>query len=89
MTAGISKKAGNITSPGIISNMVPVRPRLLFVRNQSSLLAFTLPPKWRSGAGLSIVATHVDSPNLRIRPTSMKSSMGYCQVTVETFVDLP
>ena len=58
----------------------------LFCRNQSSLLAFTLPPKWRSGSGLSIVATHVDSPNLRIRPTSNKSSLGYCQVAVETSV---
>ncbi|KAF8575731.1 aspartyl aminopeptidase [Ramaria rubella] len=54
-------------------------------RNQSSLLAFTLPPKWKSGTGLSIVATHVDSPNLRIRPTSKKSKLGYLQVGVETY----
>lgn len=36
-------------------------------RNQGALLAFTLPQKWRPGAGLSIVATHIDSPNLRVR----------------------
>jgi aspartyl aminopeptidase len=36
-------------------------------RNQASLVAFTLPHKWKQGAGLSIVATHVDSPNLRVR----------------------
>ncbi|KAF8492108.1 aspartyl aminopeptidase [Gautieria morchelliformis] len=54
-------------------------------RNQGSLLAFTLPPKWKSGTGLSIVATHVDSPNLRVRPTSKKSNLGYIQVAVETY----
>jgi len=35
-------------------------------RNQSSLLAFTIPKNWRPGAGVSIVGTHVDSPNLRV-----------------------
>jgi hypothetical protein len=29
-------------------------------------LAFTLPPRWLPGTGLSIVATHVDSPNLKV-----------------------
>lgn len=35
-------------------------------RNQSALLAFTIPKGWKQGAGLSIVATHIDSPNLRV-----------------------
>lgn len=35
-------------------------------RNQGALVAFTLPQKWKQGAGLSIVATHVDSPNLKV-----------------------
>ena len=34
--------------------------------NQSALLAFTIPKGWKQGAGLSIVATHIDSPNLRV-----------------------
>lgn len=38
----------------------------LYYSNQSSLVAFTIPPNWKQGAGLSIVATHVDSPNLRV-----------------------
>jgi aspartyl aminopeptidase len=38
----------------------------LYFSNQSSLVAFTIPPNWKPGAGLSIVATHVDSPNLRV-----------------------
>lgn len=37
-----------------------------FTRNQSALLAFIIPQKWKQGAGVSIVATHVDSPNLRV-----------------------
>ncbi|KAI9000915.1 aspartyl aminopeptidase [Trametes punicea] len=54
-------------------------------RNQSALLAFTLPQKWQPGAGVSIVATHVDSPNLRVRPISKRSKAGYLQVGVETY----
>ncbi|EKM80377.1 hypothetical protein AGABI1DRAFT_113568 [Agaricus bisporus var. burnettii JB137-S8] len=56
-----------------------------FTRNQAALVAFTLPKKWAPGAGLSIVATHVDSPNLKIRPISKRSKVGYLQVGVETY----
>ncbi|KAG8218753.1 peptidase M18 [Butyriboletus roseoflavus] len=61
------------------------RGKYYFTRNQSSLLAFTIPPNWKPGAGVSIVATHVDSPNLRVRPVSKKSNVGYLQVGVETY----
>ncbi|KAI0375740.1 aspartyl aminopeptidase [Pilatotrama ljubarskyi] len=54
-------------------------------RNQSALLAFTLPQNWRPGAGVSIVATHVDSPNLRVRPVSKRTKAGYLQVGVELY----
>ncbi|KAF9452453.1 aspartyl aminopeptidase [Macrolepiota fuliginosa MF-IS2] len=56
-----------------------------FTRNQAALVAFTLPNKWRHGSGLSIVATHVDSPNLRIRPISKRTKSGHLQVGVETY----
>jgi len=56
-----------------------------FTRNQSSLVAFTLPKNWKRGAGVSIVGTHVDSPNLRIRPISKRSACGYLQVGIETY----
>ncbi|KAI0321826.1 aspartyl aminopeptidase [Amylostereum chailletii] len=59
--------------------------KVYFTRNQSSLLAFTVPQKWQPGAGVSIVATHVDSPNLRVRPVSKRSKNGYLQVGVETY----
>ncbi|RXW14396.1 hypothetical protein EST38_g11454 [Candolleomyces aberdarensis] len=56
-----------------------------FVRNQAALVAFTLPQTWKQGAGLSIVATHVDSPNLKIRPISKRTKQNYLQVGVETY----
>ncbi|THV08659.1 aspartyl aminopeptidase [Dendrothele bispora CBS 962.96] len=56
-----------------------------FTRNQSTILAFTLPQSWKHGTGLSIVATHIDSPNLRIRPISKRERSGYLQVAVETY----
>ncbi|GLB33702.1 putative peptidase M18 family protein [Lyophyllum shimeji] len=56
-----------------------------FTRNQAALVAFTLPPGWQQGAGLSIVATHVDSPNLKVRPVSKRTNAGYLQVGVETY----
>ncbi|KAF8719143.1 hypothetical protein AX14_011404 [Amanita brunnescens Koide BX004] len=56
-----------------------------FTRNQTALVAFTLPRQWNHGTGLSIVATHVDSPNLRVRPISKKTKSGYMQVGVETY----
>jgi aspartyl aminopeptidase len=61
------------------------RGKYYFTRNQASLLAFTIPPNWKPGTGVSIVATHVDSPNLRVRPVSKKSNVGYLQVGVETY----
>nr|GAT54037.1 predicted protein [Mycena chlorophos] len=56
-----------------------------FTRNQAALIAFQLPSDWKPGAGVSIVATHVDSPNLRIRPVSKRSKEGYLQVGIELY----
>ncbi|KAL4075948.1 peptidase M18 [Scleroderma citrinum] len=67
-------------------NLQP-RGKYYFTRNQTSLVAFTVPSNWKTGhpTGVSIVATHVDSPNLRVRPVSKLSSLGYLQVGVETY----
>ncbi|KAG8893839.1 hypothetical protein FRB99_001674, partial [Tulasnella sp. 403] len=60
--------------------------KVYFTRNQSSLLAFTVPAGgFKPGTGVSIVATHTDSPNFRIRPVSKRSKAGYMQVGVETY----
>lgn len=76
-------------------------PLSLLRRNQAALVAFTIPQEWKQGAGLSVVATHVDSPNLKvslhrsdliavpytlqIRPISKRSKSAYLQVGVETY----
>ncbi|KAF8169712.1 peptidase M18 [Mycena galopus ATCC 62051] len=54
----------------------------IFPRNQAALVAFTLPQKWKQVVGVSIVATHVDSPNLKVRPVSKHAKEGYLQVGV-------
>lgn len=59
--------------------------RYYFTRNQAAILAFTVPKRWAPGAGINMVATHLDSPNLRVRPVSKKTSNGYLQVAVETY----
>ncbi|KAJ3855652.1 aspartyl aminopeptidase [Lentinula lateritia] len=59
--------------------------KYFFTRNQSTIVAFTTPQNWKQGAGLSIVATHIDSPNLRIRPISKRTKAGYLQVGIETY----
>ncbi|KAJ4466489.1 aspartyl aminopeptidase [Lentinula aciculospora] len=59
--------------------------KYFFTRNQSTIVAFTTPQNWKQGAGLSIVATHIDSPNLRIRPVSKRAKAGYLQVGIETY----
>ncbi|CAE6522513.1 unnamed protein product [Rhizoctonia solani] len=50
--------------------------RYFFTRNQSSLIAFTIPKGWKKGAGLSIVATHTDSPCLRASSPGVQTRQG-------------
>ncbi|KDR83853.1 hypothetical protein GALMADRAFT_236273 [Galerina marginata CBS 339.88] len=66
-------------------NTIQPGGKYYFTRNQAALVAFTLPQKWKQGAGLSIVATHVDSPNLKVRPISKRTKSAYLQVGVETY----
>ena len=41
--------------------------------------------KWRPGNPIAMVATHTDSPCLRVKPVSKKHGDGYMQVGVETY----
>ena len=75
-------KVSYLFDPRTASCQLPT-PRM--DRNQSSLLAFTIPQQWKPGTGVSIVATHIDSPNLRVRPISKRVKEGYLQVGVETY----
>ncbi|KAF9075944.1 aspartyl aminopeptidase [Rhodocollybia butyracea] len=59
--------------------------KYFFTRNQSTIVAFSTPQNWKQGTGLSIVGTHIDSPNLRLRPVSKRIKAGYLQVGIETY----
>ncbi|KAG7663639.1 uncharacterized protein J8A68_002888 [[Candida] subhashii] len=54
-------------------------------RNGSSLIAFTIGQKFENGNGISVVGAHTDSPCLRIKPISNKTSEGFIQVGVEQY----
>ncbi|ODV80990.1 aspartyl aminopeptidase [Suhomyces tanzawaensis NRRL Y-17324] len=55
-------------------------------RNASSLIAFTVGEKYENGNGIAAVGAHTDSPCLRIKPISKKTSEGFIQVGVESRV---
>lgn len=56
-----------------------------YTRNQSSLVAFTLPPKPAPHSAISFAVGHLDSCCLKLRPVSKKTKSGYLQVGVELY----
>ena len=54
-------------------------------RNGSSIVAFAVGAKWKPGNPVGIIGAHTDSPCLRIKPVSKKTSNGYLQVGVEVY----
>ncbi|ODN81683.1 hypothetical protein L202_02080 [Cryptococcus amylolentus CBS 6039] len=59
--------------------------KYFYTRNQSSLVAFTLPKKPTKETAISFAAGHLDSPCLKVRPVSKKIKSGYLQVGVELY----
>ncbi|KAL1412914.1 hypothetical protein Q8F55_000663 [Vanrija albida] len=64
-------------------NLVP-GGKYYYTRNQSSIVAFTLPHKGTPNA-VSFAVGHVDSPCLKVRPVSKKEKVGYLQVGTELY----
>ncbi|KAL7337566.1 peptidase M18 [Rhodotorula toruloides] len=58
-------------------------------RNQSSIIAFTIPPadatKTGKPLGISVVGAHTDSPRFVVKPVSKREKAGYAQIGVETY----
>ncbi|KAI9632008.1 aminopeptidase [Dioszegia hungarica] len=59
--------------------------KYFYTRNQSSLVAFTLPPKPSASTAISFAVGHLDSCALKLRPISKKTKGGYLQVGVELY----
>jgi aspartyl aminopeptidase len=54
-------------------------------RNGSSIIAFIIGTDYQPNNGIAIVGAHTDSPCLRIKPISKKTSEGFIQVGVEQY----
>lgn len=59
--------------------------KYFYTRNQSSLVAFTLPTQPTPQTAISFAVGHLDSPCLKVRPVSKKAKAGYLQVGVELY----
>lgn len=56
-----------------------------FTKNKSTLVAFTVGEKFQAGNGFKIIGGHTDSPNLKVKPRSKRSSAGSIQLAVECY----
>eukprot|EP00978_Attheya_sp_CCMP212_P001858 scaffold3824_cov48-Attheya_sp.AAC.7 len=53
--------------------------------NRTTLVAFCVGGKYQSGNGFKIIGGHTDSPNLKVKPKSLRSASGCIQLGVECY----
>jgi len=56
-----------------------------FTKNKSTLVAFAVGKKYKAGNGFKIIGGHTDTPNLKVKPRSKKSSSGCIQLAAECY----
>eukprot|EP00567_Pseudictyota_dubia_P014258 CAMPEP_0197442924 /NCGR_PEP_ID=MMETSP1175-20131217/8821_1 /TAXON_ID=1003142 /ORGANISM="Triceratium dubium, Strain CCMP147" /LENGTH=487 /DNA_ID=CAMNT_0042973485 /DNA_START=30 /DNA_END=1493 /DNA_ORIENTATION=+ len=56
-----------------------------FTVNRTTLVAFAVGGKYKSGNGFKIIGGHTDSPNLKVKPHSKRCASGCVQLAVECY----
>ena len=59
--------------------------KYFFDRVGSSLVAWAVGKQYKAGNGLIVVGCHTDSPHLKLKPTSKKTSKGMLQMAIQTY----
>ena len=59
--------------------------KYFFDRVGSSLVAWAVGANYKAGNGLIVVGCHTDSPHIKLKPTSKRTSKGMLQMGVQTY----
>lgn len=73
------------SEPWCKTNAIQPGGRYYYTRNQSTLVAFVVGEKFEAGGGFHVVGAHTDSPVLKLKPCTKKSSAGFIQTAVQCY----
>lgn len=66
-------------------NIIKLGGKYFYTRNGSSIVAFIVGNRYKDGNGFKIIGAHTDSPNLKLKPKTKRSSTGLIQLNVESY----
>lgn len=67
------------------NNILKRGGKYYLTQNDSTILAFVIGNKFNPGNGFKLIGAHTDSPNLRLKPKSKRSSNKMIQLNVECY----